>query len=442
MTRRTRKQASRAEGRAGSTPALRSRSEREAVLTRFRQAVARMAQGQFDAELPEEGAGGELDALGQALTELGRSLTRRFDELERLNELTERLHATVRFEEALDFLFEALRPLIPFDRMGCALVRGGGAERYRVEAAWARTLGTVVKIGRGYSAELAGSSLERLLATGEPRILEDLEEYLRTHPESASTRDMIEEGVRSSLTCPLRSRGRALGFLFFSSFRPYAYKRRHIAFCLFIAGHVSTLIEKAELYEQLMAARAELEEANARLARLASVDALTGIANRRGFDQQLRQAWRLAQRKRLPVALLMMDLDGLKPLNDRQGHLAGDAWLRRVAEVLENALLRHSDFAARYGGDEFAILLPGTDREGAAAVADRLRREIAAAASANGIEGGTVSIGVAAYQPRREDRAETLIAAADAALYAAKAAGGNRWIANDPLLDRVPDVAD
>ncbi len=435
MTRRTRKQANRPEKGA------RDRREREAVLTRFRQAVARMAQGQFDAELPEEGAGGELDALGQALAELGRSLTRRFDELERLNELTERLHATVRFEEALDFLFEALRPLIPFDRMGCALVRGGGAEPYRVEAAWARTLGTVVKIGRGYSAELAGSSLERLLATGEPRILEDLEEYLRTHPESASTRDMIEEGVRSSLTCPLRSRGRALGFLFFSSFRPYAYKRRHIAFCLFIAGHVSTLIEKAELYEQLMAARGELEEANARLARLASVDALTGIANRRGFDQQLRQAWRLAQRKRLPVALLMMDLDGLKPLNDRQGHLAGDAWLRRVAAILENGLLRHSDFAARYGGDEFVILLPGTDREGAAAVADRLRRDIAAAAGADGLESGTVSIGVAAYQPRREDRAETLIAAADAALYAAKAAGGNRWIANDPLLDRVPDVA-
>ena len=102
---------------------------------------------------------------------------------------------------------------------------------------------------------------------------------------------------------------------------------------------------------------------------------------------------------------------------------------------------RHSDFAARDGGDEFVILLPGTDREGAAAVADRLRRDIAAAAGADGLESGTVSIGVAAYQPRREDRAETLIAAADAALYAAKAAGGNRWIANDPLPDRVPDVA-
>ena len=129
----------------------------------------------------------------------------------------------------------------------------------------------------------------------------------------------------------------------------------------------------------------------------------------------------------------MMDLDGLKPLNDRQGHLAGDAWLRRVAEVLENALLRHSDFAARYGGDEFAILPPGLvrrDPDAHRAAFDAVRG------------GGTVSIGVAAYQPRREDRAETLIAAADAALYAAKAAGGNRWIANDPLLDRVPDVAD
>jgi len=181
---------------------------------------------------------------------------------------------------------------------------------------------------------------------------------------------------------------------------------------------------------RLQLAHEELERANAKLRDLSLRDPLTGVANRRRFDQALDLVWRQSLRTSAPVALLMVDIDRFKPYNDRFGHLAGDACLQQVAAVLARSFRRASDLLARYGGEEFAVLLPATDGPTACATAEELRRAVESAginhpASEHGAV-LTVSIGVATLIPQLGEGPETLIAAADGALYRAKDGGRNR----------------
>jgi diguanylate cyclase (GGDEF)-like protein len=171
----------------------------------------------------------------------------------------------------------------------------------------------------------------------------------------------------------------------------------------------------------------ELAERNARLARLATEDPLTGVANRRRFDAQLPVEVARAQREQRPLVLLMIDIDRFKEYNDRRGHPAGDECLIRVAQALAAQLHRPSDLVARIGGEEFAVLLPNTEAGGAGEHAERIRAAVESLALAH--PGGgvvTVSIGVAVTSglagPQGPDE---LLAFADRALYRAKDAGRN-----------------
>lgn len=174
---------------------------------------------------------------------------------------------------------------------------------------------------------------------------------------------------------------------------------------------------------------AEMRSTNEQLAELAATDSLTGIANRRHFDRRLDEEWRRGSREGRPLALLMLDIDGFKRFNDRYGHLAGDECLRQVVSVIAAHARRPGDLAARLGGEEFALLLPGAALEAALVIAERIRCEVAdlTIPHQDGIDGRvTVSIGVAAMQPGPGHDAEALRHGADNALYAAKAAGRNR----------------
>lgn len=166
---------------------------------------------------------------------------------------------------------------------------------------------------------------------------------------------------------------------------------------------------------------------------LAMQDSLTGIGNRRCFDERLEQEVRRARRVRASVALLMIDVDHFKSFNDEFGHPQGDACLRAVAGAVAGLVRRPGDLAARYGGEEFAVLLPGTGLAGAATLAEAMRAAVLALGLRHSAahDGTTVSIGVAALQPGREsgwegDAAMALVRAADAALYEAKAGGRNQ----------------
>jgi len=167
------------------------------------------------------------------------------------------------------------------------------------------------------------------------------------------------------------------------------------------------------------------------LERLASVDGLTGVVNRRGFDEQLAIEWTRAKNNGLSITLLMIDVDNFKSFNDHYGHQKGDECLRTVARVLGDAVLRPSDIVARYGGEEFAFILPGADAAGAEVVAARIRDLLVAAAiphQAGGIDDHvTVSVGGATFVPQTENDPADLVRCADAALYAAKSSGRNRF---------------
>ncbi len=186
------------------------------------------------------------------------------------------------------------------------------------------------------------------------------------------------------------------------------------------------LKSQAELTESAFS----LIRANEQLMGLSMQDGLTEIHNRRFFDEMLQREWKVAVRSKQALSLLMIDVDCFKQLNDLYGHQMGDQCLRSIAADLRARLKRPSDLVARYGGEEFAVILPGSDLEGALFVAEEMRLSIARLGLPN--EASivqkivTVSIGVSSKNPTEDDQAEELIKRADIALYLAKSRGRNQ----------------
>lgn len=197
-------------------------------------------------------------------------------------------------------------------------------------------------------------------------------------------------------------------------------------------GTLEDIHERTLIGEALRNKTARLEEVSAQLAQRVREDHLTGLANRRHFDDALQSETRRARRSRHPLSLIMLDVDHFKHYNDAFGHPAGDTCLREVARALQSSLRRQGDLAARYGGEEFVILLPDTPEEGAMQVASHANEAIRALAirHAAGSTGFlTISAGVSSFVPEGDlphrDAAANLVQAADLALYAAKNLGRN-----------------
>ncbi len=180
--------------------------------------------------------------------------------------------------------------------------------------------------------------------------------------------------------------------------------------------------------------------AEEKLEEAASTDRVTGIANRRIFDERFSSEWRRASYEQMPLSLLMIDVDHFKGFNDRYGHLLGDVALKQVAAVTVAQLHRARDFAARFGGEEYVVVLPETSREDALAIGEKIRRSVAATAVVDGKDGGlriTVSVGVATIWPQVDYRETILIEMADGALYDAKARGRNQCVVASGRLARL-----
>jgi two-component system, chemotaxis family, response regulator WspR len=208
--------------------------------------------------------------------------------------------------------------------------------------------------------------------------------------------------------------------------------------------------ERDNAFRALQAAREQLEAKNAILEKLSSIDGLTGIANRRRFDDTLKSEWQRARRSHSTVGLILIDVDFFKKYNDQYGHLQGDDCLRKVANALASVIKRPADLVARYGGEEFVVLLPDTQPEGVDFIAEQLRASVETISLPHAksdvpprlplpTHNGsvvTISLGSTVVAPVDEQGYLQLIEAADRGLYAAKAAGRNRHnvIVADPVV--------
>ena len=204
-------------------------------------------------------------------------------------------------------------------------------------------------------------------------------------------------------------------------------------------------------YLQSESNRIEISEMNSRLAELSSIDKLTALPNRRAYEERFEQIWQQARAEESPLALIVIDVDHFKVLNDVRGHIYGDEVLRRVGSLLPQALRSTADFAARYGGEEFVVLLPKTDRESAERVAERIRALIEMAGSPpqpplperECLMWVTGSCGISSCVPSIAVEKEWLLESADKAMYRAKSEGRNRvcYRSLEPVFDgelRIP----
>ena len=231
-------------------------------IAKLLEATRALQAGSFDVIIEAEGED-QVAELAAALALLALHLKQRCDEVDRLAAVVEVVNSGIFLEDVVDHIFESFREIIPYDRIGLALITKDGNE---VLARWACSDVPEIKLGPGFSATMQGSSLAQIIETGLPRILNNLERYLAEHPDSEGTRLVVEEGMRSSLTCPLISQGRPIGFLFFSSKQPNTYRDIHQGLFLRLASQVSMIVEKSRLFEDVVDVNRDLELANVMLA--------------------------------------------------------------------------------------------------------------------------------------------------------------------------------
>lgn len=182
--------------------------------------------------------------LNDALSGMQRAQT----EMELLDSVLQKINRGVGLVQVLDDVFESFAPLIPYERIGCAMIEEDGRI---VRSRWARSKSGRLVIPADYVAPLAGSSLQSIVESGAPRIISDLEAYLHEHPQSRSTRMLVEEGILSNLACPLIAMGRAVGFIFFSSSRRNTYQPEHVKLFTRIANQLALTVHKGYLYDEI-----------------------------------------------------------------------------------------------------------------------------------------------------------------------------------------------
>jgi diguanylate cyclase (GGDEF)-like protein len=388
----------------------------------YRQAIEALGAGRFDVEIAD-GSDDQIADLGRAIRGLAQAYQRRLSLLTTLSRVTEKVNSGMTLDEVLGFVYDSFQPLIPYDRIGVALIEDGGVVRAR----WARSAAREIHLGQGYEAPLAGSSLQQVMSSGEPRLINDLEAYLADHPQSDSTRRIVREGMRSSLTGPLVARGRPVGFIFFSSLRPHAFGDPHTELFRQIAGQLSLIVEKSLLLEELAASNRKLLEAQHALQHQAAHDALTSLWNRRGIVDMVGMELARAGREGSRLALLVIDIDHFKRVNDAHGHAVGDEVLREVARRLQEGL-RSAEALGRYGGDEFIAVLRPCTVATATRVSDRLRGlvESTLIPTRAGLIPLTVTVGAVVSSADQVFDPNGLIEVADHALYRAKREGRNR----------------
>ena len=191
--------------------------------------------------------------------------------LETILSITKKVNSGLMVDEILDYIFEEFQAIIPYDRMSVAFLE---EDCKIVTLKWAMTKGSVIKLKPNYSAFIEGSSLEQILITGCPRIINNLKTYLKEKPDSKSTKLIMAEGMMSNLTCPIISKGKTAGLIFFTSTVPDIYDISHIEIFLNLAEQISMILEKGRLYEEVL----RLNEAKSKFLSIAAHDIRSPVA--------------------------------------------------------------------------------------------------------------------------------------------------------------------
>ena len=335
--------------------------------------------------------------------------------MELLSEVSREALEEVRLEQLLATVVRKLIERQPIAVASIMLLDASG-ERFESETvAGGLTLDFPVEEG-GWPVSRGVSG--RCVRTGEPQLVLD----------PASDPDYVpgNENVMSEYLTPIRFRGRILGVLNVESTETGTFSADACQIFDRVADQVAGAIHLARLNRSL-------EEANRELARLMRMDELTGLANRRRFDEALREEWRRAARSKSWISLAVADIDAFKQFNDTLGHPAGDACLEEVGRLVAAQARRAGELAARWGGEEFALLLPGAGPQEGSGMAERLRAAIERRAYSHPASSVapviTVSVGVASLRADPAGDPRQLLHAADGALYEAKRTGRNRVVA-------------
>lgn len=328
-------------------------------------------------------------------------LSARLQESQLLSEIDNLLFSSALPEEIPQRILQILQPNFQFEHGQVWLMREGTPA---LAAQWGLALDSMAALRFGAERGFAGWQVQQC----PPLLIPDTDEP------SAPVESLAVRPLRSLLLVPLPGSTRAMGAILVGHSQPHFFNESHLETLQLLSAHIAIILERAKLLSHLE--------------RLATTDGLTGLYNYRYFQERFKEEVQLTQRYQHPLALMLIDLDNFKQINDEYGHLEGDYLLVQVAELLQSTL-RGTELMARYGGDEFVVLLPSTNLQGARTAGERLLKAFREARFATTLGQRTLhitcSIGISAY-PESTDNPVKLFELADVALEKAKRNGRNQ----------------
>ncbi|MBW4694594.1 MAG: diguanylate cyclase [Lyngbya sp. HA4199-MV5] len=341
-----------------------------------------------------------------------------------LSQIAQRVRQSLKLSDILHTTVTEVRHFLSCDRV--LIYRlwtdgTGSAVSEAVAPTWAPIL------GRTFPAEVFPSTYHELYQQGRIRAIADVETEAVT---PCLVEFLGQLRVKAKLVVSLMQGNSLWGLLIaHHCSKPRVWQAFEIDLLSSLATQLAIALQQAELYDQLQGANQELQH-------LATFDSLTGIANRRRFDEYLDTTWLQMMRERQPFSLILCDIDCFKLYNDTYGHQAGDHCIQQVAKAISRAAQRPTDLVARYGGEEFAVILTNTDARGAVEVAEKIRVEVETLkivhATSTAGQHVTLSLGVASTVPLSTASTTMVIALADEALYQAKKRGRNQVAGTQP----------
>jgi len=351
--------------------------------------------------------GSALDALSSRIARRERDLTRLFDRIVR--------DRNALLDSVLDRLFGAFSGIIPFDTLECAFL---SEDAQQVSGYWRKSARRAQH--PTWSAPWREARLRSAPLGRDPVIIRDLRTGWADGGPTPVAQHFIDRGACSLLACPLIADGVALGFLFFTARNVDVFRPAHAVAFRRAAAQVSLVVQKTRAYGEALQGSRTLISETQRWREAATIDALTGVLNRRALDARLQASWIRFEQDRVPFGLIFCDLDRFKQVNDTHGHGVGDRVLAHAAQCLSRSL-RGGDAFGRYGGEEFlAVVLTGSEQT-LASVAQRLKRMLTPEPGTSIPVAASFGIAAATHFTSLAD----LVAAADRALYDAKHRGGN-----------------